>query len=145
MKVPIPRKLKTELDQTAASVAEQIARYRDRGDIFLDAATHRVRRALECFEELVQHLADKSEPKSPLGSFGAAGREDHRTHNLKTWTGYGFGCDVCGGGYDTKSFMTLSIGSHKARLLIDLCLPCTKRLSSVVDARIEDRRRYAKG
>lgn len=135
--------LKTELDQLAASVAEQMSRYMDRRDIFLDAATHRVRRALEFFEDIFQHLAAKSEPKSPLGSFGHAGREDHRTHNLRSWPGCGFGCDICGGGFDTRTFMTLSVGSHKARLLIDFCLPCTKRISAVVEARIEDRRRHA--
>lgn len=135
--------LHNELDRLAESVAEQISRYRDRGDIFLDAATHRVRRAFDFFEDLFQHLAAKSESKSPLGSYGHAGREDHRTHNLRTWPGCGFGCDICGGGFDTKSFMSLSIGSHKAKLLVDLCLPCSKRLSSVVDARLEDRRYHA--
>ena len=56
-------------------------------------------------------------------------------------TGYGSGCDICDGGFEVKTFMTLRIGNYKANLFIDLCLPCTKRLANVVDARLEDGRR----
>lgn len=127
-----------ELDQLAASLAEQVVR---RGDGSLEWAAHRIRNAFRIYEERLEDLAAKSEPKSPISSYGDRGREEHRTHNLKTWTGYGRGCDVCGGGFDVDTFMTLSIGSHRAKLMIDLCLPCTKRLAGSVDARLEDKRR----
>jgi hypothetical protein len=80
------------------------------------------------------------EPKSPLSAYALKGRQEHRTHNLRTMNGYGLGCDICGGDFNTRTFMTLSLGFYKARILVDFCEVCAKRLSAIVDARLEDRR-----
>jgi hypothetical protein len=135
-------KISKELDQVAASVAEQISRFRRRDDtnIFLEVATHRVRSALNYYENTIEAITRKSEAKSPSSGTAEFGREESRTRNLRTRPGYGWDCDICHGGFECKTFMTLSIGSYKGRLLLDLCIACTRRLSAVVDARLEDGR-----
>jgi hypothetical protein len=130
----------SELDDLAASLAEQVSRYTGR-DQFVKFATGRIRNGLRVIEERVESLAGKSEPKSPIVSYTEKGRREHRTHYLKSWTGYGSGCDVCGGGYDIQTFMSLAIGSHKARLSVDLCKTCARRLLNIIEARFDDRRR----
>ena len=141
LKEPDHFNITDEVTRTASSVAEEISRFLDRPDIFVNVAAERIERALDFYEDLVAQIAAKSVPNPKGPSYTLRGREAHRNYELKTYTGYGTGCDICGGGFDTPTFMSLRIGSWKARLFIDLCRPCAKRLSSCVDARLEDGRR----
>jgi hypothetical protein len=130
-----------ELSELAASLAEQVAR--NRGDEnFVESAASRIEHGLQGLEERIAALAARSEPNSPICGYAAAGRQEHRTHYMRSWNGYGWGCDVCGGDHtNIPVFMGLWIGSHKARISLDLCKTCAKRLLNIIEARFEDKRR----
>jgi hypothetical protein len=83
--------------------------------------------------------------RSGGGSFTGGMRRVFRMGGIHSSPGYGEGCDICHGGFDTPTLMNLRIGSYRASQRISLCRPCAERLAAVVDARLEDRRSKSAG
>lgn len=139
--MPCDRLDRLRIREIAEEIARQAVLYRNQSDLD-DSFLRRIlaKEISNGFEELEQRvlmIEFKSIPKNGRFGFTGTARTALRAGNIRSRRGYGDGCDTCGGLVAT--FMTLTIGGWKARLTLDLCEPCAKRLAAVVDARLEDR------
>lgn len=128
------------LTESAEEIARQAVLSRNREDIddatFSKWLVRDLRRGFEELEQRVMEIEDKSLPENRRSGFTGPLRNALRAEGIRSRRGFGDGCDTCGG--PVKTFMSLTIGGWKARLVFDLCEPCAKRLAAVVDARLED-------
>lgn len=132
-----------ELDELSRVLAEEICRARhDSPERFQLWVENCVRHALHRIDAKVDSIAARSIPGSPICGYTATGRARHRAQYIRSETGFGFGCDVCGGCHnDIATDLTLRLGSHKFSVTVDLCRECALRVVETIEARLFDGRR----